>query len=90
MAKKLVQEITFSWFSSIDSLELYELSGLTQSYVITVICKRLPLTVDMVTQRTFNIKKFASTKFRKERGVVLFYHFPFLGGRGGDFSSEPV
>ena len=42
--------------------------GVTQSHVITVICKK-----GSHLQRMFNVKKFASKKFQKERGVVLFY-----------------
>ena len=42
--------------------------GVTQSHVITVICKK-----GSHLQRMFNVKKFASKKFKKERGVVLFY-----------------
>ena len=42
--------------------------GGNQAPVIKVICKK-----GSHLQRMFNVKKFASKKFKKERGVVLFY-----------------
>ena len=59
-------------------MNFFSLVGGTQSHVLTVICKK-----GSHLQKMFNFKKFASKKFKKERGVVgIILSLPFLNRRG--------